>query len=283
MKEAAEREAVAGKVVGWDMILFPTPAFRRMLLLGIGMAVAQQAVGIDAIQYFLVYILRESGIDNRLAQMGILIFLGLIKLVFIIIGGRLFDSRGRRPLILISLCGILIALTLLSINFYGDSNSAVFTVIGLTSYLAFFSLGMGPGSWLIPSEIFSTCIRAKAMSVATFSNRLTAALMSSTFLSTANAMTWTGFFLLLVLVCILIIGFVYVFLPETKGRSLEDMSMYFAEITGDHKILDAEARIAREREALRLAQNQGPTFQPIIPGETQVERLPDASVSGTMA
>ncbi|KAI2511854.1 major facilitator superfamily-like protein [Fragilaria crotonensis] len=283
MKEAIEREAVAGKTMGWDVILFPTPSFRRMLVVGIGIAVAQQAVGIDAIQYFLVYILRESGIDSRPAQMGILMFLGFIKLVFIIIGGKLFDRRGRRPLLFISLCGMALALIFLSVNFVGNSNSAVLTILGLGTYLAFFSLGLGPGAWLIPSEIFANCIRAKAMSIATFMNRMTATLMSSTFLSTANAMSWAGFFLLLACVCILILVFVYLYLPETKGRSLEDMSIYFAEITGDNKILDAEARIIREREAVALAQKNAPHFEPIKVRDTPPEKLRDAEVTGTMA
>jgi MFS family permease len=283
MKEAIDREVTAGKTMGWDMVLFPTPAFRRMILVGVGIAIAQQAVGIDAIQYFLVYILRESGIDNRSEQMGILILLGSVKLVFIYVGGRLFDRKGRRPLFFVSLCGMATALMLLSVNFFGNSNSSILTIMGLAFYLAFFSLGVGPGSWLIPSEIFATCIRAKAMSIATFMNRLTATLMSSTFLSTANAMSWAGFFMLLACVCFIILGFIYLFLPETKGRSLEDMSIYFAEITGDRRILDAEARITREREAVELALKNAPHFEPIRPRDIPREHLPDANVRGTMS
>jgi MFS family permease len=105
IKEALELESEAEHAVGWKMIFFPTPAIRRMLLVGIGTAVAQQAVGIDAIQYFLTYIIRESGIDSRAKQTVILVFLGLLKLAFIIIAARLFDTRGRRPLFFISLCG----------------------------------------------------------------------------------------------------------------------------------------------------------------------------------
>lgn len=283
IKEAIEREMTAGKTIGWDMVLFPTPAFRRMILVGVGVAIAQQAVGIDAIQYFLVYILRESGIHDRSLQMGILILLGSVKLIFIYIGGRLFDRRGRRPLFFISLCGMATALMLLSVNFFGNSNSSILSIFGLAFYLAFFSLGMGPGSWLIPSEIFATCIRAKAMSIATFMNRLTATLMSSTFLFTGSAMSWAGFFLLLACVCFVILSFVYFFLPETKGRSLEDMSIYFAEITGDRRVLDAEARITREREAVALALKNTPHFEPIRARDIPREHLPDANVRGAMS
>jgi MFS family permease len=283
IKEAIEREVTVGRTIGWDMVLFPTPAFRRMILLGVGIAIAQQAVGIDAIQYFLVYILRESGVDHRSYQVGILILLGSVKLVFIYIGGRLFDRRGRRPLFFVSLCGMATALMLLSVNFFGNSNSYILTIFGLAFYLAFFSIGIGPGSWLIPSEIFATCIRAKAMSIATFMNRLTATLMSSTFLFTANAMSWAGFFMFLACICFMVLGFVYFYLPETKGRSLEDMSIYFAEITGDRRMLDAEARITREREAVALALKNTPHFEPIRARDIPREHLPDAHVRGTMS
>ena len=124
-----------------DVILFPTPAFKRMLLVGVGTAIAQQAVGIDAIQYFLVYILDEAGVKTRKAQMGILIALGLIKLGAIILAGHLFDKRGRRPLFFVSLAGMSVSLLLVSMGFVGNANGAGFAVFGLAMYLAFFSLG----------------------------------------------------------------------------------------------------------------------------------------------
>ena len=76
------------------------------------------------------------------------------------------------------------------------------------------------------------------MSVATFSNRLFGTITASTFLSIASALTWAGFFLLLSFACVVCAVFFYIIVPETKGRSLEDMSLYFAEITNDHSILD---------------------------------------------
>ena len=166
IREGIEKEAAAEHAIGWDVIFFPSPAFKRMLMVGVGTAIAQQAVGIDAIQYFLVYILDESGIKSRNAQMGILIVLGLIKLVVIVLAGHLFDRKGRRPLMFISLLGMSVSLVLVSFSFMGNASSEAFAVFGLALYLAFFSVGMGPGAWLIPAEVFPTMIRAKAMSVA---------------------------------------------------------------------------------------------------------------------
>jgi hypothetical protein len=90
------------------------------------------------------------------------------------------------------------------------------------------------------------------MSVATFANRVTATLMSSTFLSTADAMGWGGFFLMLCSVSLVVCAFVYFYLPETRGRSLEEMSLYFAEITNDTYVLEAEAKVAGRRREIEL-------------------------------
>jgi len=256
IKEALERERTAEHAVGWQVIFHPSPAFRRMLLVGVGTAVAQQAVGIDAIQYYLLDVIDESGIDSEQKQSIVLIVLGIVKLIFIFIGGKLFDRRGRRILFSVSLLGMAVALLMISIAFFVKSDvSSGFTIFGLALYLAFFSIGMGPGAWLIPSEVFATCIRAKAMSVATSLNRVTATLMSSTFLSTANAIGWGGFFLLLCIVCLIVFTFMIHFLPETKGRSLEDMSVYFAEITGDTSVLEAEAAIEQRRTEMTSPRN----------------------------
>lgn len=271
IKEALEREETAEMGVGWEIIMFPTPAFRRMLLVGVGTAIAQQAVGIDAIQYYLLDVLEESGIESDEKQSILLIFLGILKLIFIVVGGRLFDKKGRKPLLLVSLSGMACALLMISLAFFIKSDlSSGFTVFGLALYLSFFSVGMGPGAWLIPSEVFATCIRAKAMSVATTLNRAAATLMSSTFLSTANALGWGGFFLMLCIICVVVAGFIIIYLPETKGRSLEEMSIYFAEITNDASILDAEAKILKRRQ--NTEDEISPNLSPLAVGG-EVEML----------
>ena len=78
-------------------------------------------------------------------------------------------------------------------------------------------------------------------------NRATATLVASTFLSVANAMTFGWFFIMMSLVCLIVLVWMYVFLPETKGRSLEDMSRYFGEITGDRSVLEAEETLYRNK------------------------------------
>jgi MFS family permease len=76
-----------------------------MLIVGIGTAVAQQAVGIDAIQYYLLDVIEESGIQLDKAQLGVLILLGILKLLFVVVSSKIYDRRGRRSLFFVSLWG----------------------------------------------------------------------------------------------------------------------------------------------------------------------------------
>lgn len=125
--------------------------------------------------------------------------------------------------------------------------ASLITILGLATYLAFFSTGLGPGNWVVVSEVFATSIRAKAMSVAVFPNRVTATICASTFLTLAHVLTWSGFFCLLAAICLASCAFLYVFLPETNGKSLEQMSHYFAELMGDRSILDVEEKLQAQR------------------------------------
>jgi MFS family permease len=99
------REDISDKAFGWGNILFPTPAVKRMLIVGVGVAICQQAVGVDAIQYFLVFILDHSGVDSNTKKAWILAGLGLVKLAFVVVASKQFDRRGRRPLMFLSCAG----------------------------------------------------------------------------------------------------------------------------------------------------------------------------------
>jgi len=211
-----------------------------MLLVGFGCAVAQQAVGVDAIQYFLIFLIDEAGIKNEGSQYAVLIFLGLLKLAFVFIAGCLFDTKGRRPLIFVSLGGMSIALLINSMTWMTQPPNIGFSIFTVCLYFMTYSIGVGPGTWLITSEVFATSIRAKAMSIATFLNRVIATIVTSTFLSVAGAITWAGFFFIQTFVCLVVAIFFFIFVPELKGRPLEDTSLYFAEITGDRTVLEID-------------------------------------------
>ena len=166
-------------------------------------------------------------------------------------------------MLFLSLGGMAIALLVVSFTFtkVASSTMDIVTVSALASYLAFFSVGLGPGNWVVVSEIFAPSIRAKAMMLAVVPNRITATIMASTFLSVAQAITWSGFFLLLACICLVSMIFLYVYLPETKGRTLEEMVGYFAEVTGDWSILEMEQSIRHPRGHSELELNNQDSHQ----------------------
>eukprot|EP00523_Entomoneis_sp_CCMP467_P008329 CAMPEP_0168727240 /NCGR_PEP_ID=MMETSP0724-20121128/5077_1 /TAXON_ID=265536 /ORGANISM="Amphiprora sp., Strain CCMP467" /LENGTH=570 /DNA_ID=CAMNT_0008774069 /DNA_START=65 /DNA_END=1777 /DNA_ORIENTATION=+ len=245
IEEALQLEEAASKAVGWEALLCqPSPATRRMLIVGCGLATIQQAVGIDSIMFYMMFVIQASGIRSDTGQAVALITLGTVKLIFVFVGAKLLDKWGRRPMLFMSLLGLAASLVVVSATIDGDSPLAKMVLIGsLATYLAFFSSGLGPGNWVVISEVFALSIRAKAMSIAILPNRITATIMASSFLSVAKALTWPGFFMLLCGICLGSCLFLYVYLPETAGKSLEEMAAYFAEITGDRSILDVEEKL----------------------------------------
>mmetsp|Transcript_19704 Transcript_19704/g.44730 ORF Transcript_19704/g.44730 Transcript_19704/m.44730 type:complete len:622 (-) Transcript_19704:68-1933(-) len=240
IKASILEEERSSNMLGWGIFLRPTPAIRRMLMVGVGTGICQQIVGIDAIQYYLVYILENAGIVSRSTQTAYLVLLGIFKLFWIVVAGKLFDRKGRRPLMFVSLGGMIMSLLLLAIADFSQL-AGVWSVAGLGMYLSAFSMGMGPGAWLIPSEVFSTKIRAKGMGLTTFANRLTGTIMSSTLLSLADLMSFGGVFVFFGLICTSVLIFLYIYLPETKGKKLEDMVRYFSEITNDKTLVELES------------------------------------------
>ena len=92
------QEAEMHQKESWSAIVFPTPAVRRMLLVGLGSAIAQQLSGIDSIQYFMLFVIDEAGINDQTTQYIILLLLGFLKMIVIVTAGRLFDTYGRRPM-----------------------------------------------------------------------------------------------------------------------------------------------------------------------------------------
>ena len=93
-------------------------------------------------------------------------------------------------------------------------------------------LGLGPGCWLIPSEVFYNAIRMRAMTLATFANRVTTTGVVATAISIQDAWSWSGFFAWYGSTALVAAAFLFAYLPETKGRSLEAMYAHFEDITG---------------------------------------------------
>jgi MFS family permease len=95
------------------------------------------------------------------------------------------------------------------------------------SYVAFFSVGMGPGVWVIISELFPTRVRGRAMAIATVFLWAACLLVTLSFLSLMNALTASGTFWLYALLCTFTFLFIWRSLPETKGKTLEEIEKWW--------------------------------------------------------
>ena len=164
-------------------------------------------------------------------QFQALILVGIVKLLVISVGGYCFDIFGRRPLLIASNLGLSASLFLMAgthnnRGHFPPKTVAIVGFLAVVSYVSFFSLGMGPGAWLVPSEVFSNDIRAKATSFSTFCNRTVAMFVAISFLSTETALGF-GAYLLYAFLTMSSAAYIYFMLPESRGKSLEQMHEVF--------------------------------------------------------
>jgi len=142
--------------------------------------------------------------------------------------------QGRRILLLYSTAGIAASLGMLSFSLATTPPIIGLSYTSFFSFFVFFSLGLGPVTWLIPAEIFPVRLRARAISLGTVLNRLTSGAIASTFLTLTEAMTFQGYYFFFALVNCGTFLFVWYLVPETKGRTLEEMNELFrGELPGD--------------------------------------------------
>lgn len=224
-----------GEGVWKELLLRPTPAVRHILVAGLGIHLFQQASGIDAVVMYSPRIYGNTGIRDDSDKLLATIAVGVSKTLFILVATFLVDRVGRRVLLLTScggltasLVGLAAGLTVIDRN--GDRKTtwavAVCVATSLSS-VAFFSIGMGPIAWVYSSEVFPLRLRAQGCSAGVAVNRFTSGVVLMTFLSLSNAITIGGAFFLYAGIAALGWLFFYTLLPETQGRSLEEVEALF--------------------------------------------------------
>ncbi len=197
--------------------------FSKPLMIGIGLAVFQQITGVNTIVYYAPTIFQMVGFTSASIAILATFLIGSVGLCLAILSMFLVDKVGRRPLLLISLAGMF--LTLLHLSFLlGSARPTKWQVVSdIVLYLAAFDIGLGPVFWLLISEIYPTTVRAEAMSLATMANWASNFLVASTFLSLVDHLGIRGCFFLFAILCV--VGWVFSlrFVPETRGRTLEEI------------------------------------------------------------
>lgn len=209
------------------------PSVRPMLVIGLVLAVAQQVVGVNTVIYYAPTILADTGLSNS-GALARTVLVGVTNLVFTIVATLLLDRVGRRRLLITGTAGIVAGLVVLAVFFSSTAlqqRAGYLALVGLLIFIASFAVGLGPVFWLMISEIFPLGVRSAAMAVCTIANWAANFAVAQTFLTLGNAITRQGVFCLYAGLAVLSLLFFIRRVPETKGRSLEQIQ---AELTGDH-------------------------------------------------
>ncbi|MCF6180576.1 sugar porter family MFS transporter [Lutibacter sp.] len=246
IKESIDKDIKSAKVSVFTKSLLP------IVIIGTVLSVLQQFTGINAVLYYGADIFEQAlgfGQDDILKQQ---ILLATVNLLFTFIAMFTVDKIGRKPLLMIGGFGMLIGFLMMGFTLYFSSysyiNSAgipgisptegVISLIGILIFIGSFAMSMGPVVWVILSEIFPNKIRSAAMSIAVAGQWLANYFVSQTFPimvdSNANKLQIDGgiwnhalpYFVFSFFIIIIIV-FVWKFIPETKGKTLEEMETVF--------------------------------------------------------
>ncbi|XP_054801319.1 sugar transporter ERD6-like 7 isoform X1 [Prosopis cineraria] len=198
--------------------------YLRSVTIGIGLMVCQQFGGINGVCFYVSSIFELAGFSSSIGS----ITYAVLQVVVTGIGAALIDKTGRKPLLLVSGSGLVAGCIITAVAFYFKVHDVfldtvpALAVTGILVYIASFSVGMGAIPWVIMSEIFPINIKGQAGSLATLTNWFGAWLCSYSF---NFLMSWSsyGTFLLYAAINALAVLFIVVEVPETKGKSLEQL------------------------------------------------------------
>jgi sugar porter (SP) family MFS transporter len=237
IKDVSREEVSLRALVGSNL--------RRVMTIGIGLAVFQQIVGINTVIYYAPTILKMAGQQNT-GALTQSVYIGLTNVVFTIVAILLLDRLGRRFFLTFGTACLTVALVGLGVFFASPhlQHSVGWLALAcLLFYIFGFAIGLGPVFWLMISEIFPLQMRGPAMAVCTMFNWGFNFLISYTFLSLTDLITKSGTFWLYAGFGVCALVFFLTMVPETKDRSLEAIQ----EDLGS----DADEAIARDRSGSR--------------------------------
>ena len=199
-----------------------------ILIIGIVLSILQQVTGINAILYYGAEIFSNAlgyGPEDALKQQ---LLLGSVNLVFTFVAIYQVDKWGRKPLLILGTIGMFIGIGVLGLSIYIDQ-LGLLSLLGMLTFIASFALSMGPIVWVILSEMFPNKVRSQALSIAVAAQWLFNAIVANTFpiinRSDVNAKTFNGAlpYFIFASLCIVTVLFVLKYIPETKGKTLEEM------------------------------------------------------------
>ena len=199
-----------------------------VIFVGIMLSVFQQAIGINAVLYFAPRIFESLGMGNPMMQT---VIMGIVNITFTLLAIFTVEKWGRKPLLIWGSLGMALGAAGVAVTSVASSVPAIVAVISIMVYSASFMFSWGPICWVLISEIFPNTIRGAAVAIAVAFQWIFNFIVSSTFLPMYNMSlgTMENFghafsYSLYGVICILAAVFVWKLVPETKGKTLEDMT-----------------------------------------------------------
>ena len=210
----------------WRALL--SPKIAPILLAGFGITFIQQVTGINAVIYYAPTIFQFAGLTSERSALLATISMGTINVLMTLVALYLIDKVGRKPLLQCGLAGMVISLIALGLGFSIYAQYAkIIGVVALFVYVGCFAYSLGPGSWLINSEIYPIDIRGIAMGAATCVNWLSNFLVTSTFLDLITSVGRAATFWTYAAMGIIGMLFIWKRIPETRSKSLEEIEEYW--------------------------------------------------------
>lgn len=202
------------------------PGLRMALLVGLGLSVFGQMTGVNAVIYYGPTILKEAGLELG-GAMGYQVLLGVINLVFTLLALWKVDTWGRRPLLIWGMAVVSLSLGTAGLLFGAKLGSGVWIVLALGIYMAAVAFSICAVIWVLTPEIFPNRIRGRAMSIAVFANWGVNAGTAYLFPWFASRFGMHVVFLTFAGICCMATLFFWRYVPETKGKSLEEIEAYW--------------------------------------------------------
>ena len=222
------QHSVAQQKEHWSELL--SPLLRSAMIVGVGLAIAQQITGINTVIYYAPTIFKFAGLSSASVAILAGVGVGVVNVVFTVVAMQLIDRVGRRPLLLVSLAGMALSLGVLGLAFALPQLSGSLgwiAVVSLMVYVGSFAVGLGPVFWLILSEIYPLSIRGRAMSIGTVANWSANLIVALSFLTLTHVLGKAATFWLYGAVSVGAWLFAFFLVPETKGRSLEQIEAHW--------------------------------------------------------
>jgi len=204
------------------------PGLRRALFVALFLAIVSELSGITVVLYYGPGILEKAGFSLGDA-LGGFVSIGLVNVIFTVIAIWLMDSVGRRTLLFIGSTGAFLALASIGFLFQAGYMEGLLLVGMMCLFVACFAFSMGPIKWVVMSEIFPTRIRGRAVAIVTLAVWATDCVYNQIFPMVRNGLGMAGSFFIFAAVLIPQFFFIWKVMPETKGRSLEEIERSWAQ------------------------------------------------------